>query len=91
MTEKPNRRWIQFRLRTLLLFVLAVSIGTSWLGVRLYRARQQSEAAEAIKLARGTVYYDYQMTEANEIKSFGRRPLIPTSESRNILMNSIIS
>jgi len=41
MTEKRKRRWFQFSLRSVLIFVLLVSIGLSWLGVKLERARRQ--------------------------------------------------
>jgi len=65
MTTTPHpkrrpRRFLQFSLRSLLVFVLLVSIGMSWLGVRLERARRQREAVEAIRAAGGGVHYDYE-------------------------------
>jgi len=56
---KPERRWYQFSLRALLVFVLLVSVGMSWLGVKLQQARKQKAAVEAIEKAGGVVYYDY--------------------------------
>jgi hypothetical protein len=45
VTEKRKRRWYQFSLRALLVFVLLVSIGMSWLAVRRQRVRRQREDA----------------------------------------------
>ena len=60
MTEKKKLRWFQFSLRALLVFVLLVSIGMSWLGVKMDQARKRREAVEAIERAGGGVTYDYQ-------------------------------
>ena len=64
MTTTPSskrraRRFLQFSLRSLLVFVLLVSIGMSWLGVKLERARRQREAAEAIRGLGMEVSYDH--------------------------------
>ena len=58
-------RWprFQFRLRTLLLFVLIVSIPLSWLGSRLRSARAQKEAVA--RLQPGDVWYDFHFDEAD--------------------------
>ena len=61
MTEKRKRRRFQFSLRSLLVFVLLVSICMSWLGVKMERARKQREAVEVIEEAGGAVTYDYEM------------------------------
>lgn len=55
MSEKRKRRWFQFSLRTLLVVVLLVSIGMSWLG----GVWRQREAVEVIEKAGGSVFYDY--------------------------------
>lgn len=47
--ESKRRRWYQYRLRTLLVFVLLASIGLSWFGVKLNQARKQREAVGAIE------------------------------------------
>ena len=60
---KPKRRWYQFSLRTLLVFVLLVSVGLNWLGVKMHQARKQREAVEAILEAGGEVAYGYQFKE----------------------------
>ncbi len=56
--KRRTRRFLQFSLRSLLVFVLLVSIGMSWLGVKLQRARKQREAVEAIEKAGGFVIYE---------------------------------
>ncbi len=60
MTHKlPNRcRWFQFRLRTLLIAVLVLSLPLSWFAVRLERTRKQREAIAAIRRLEGRVHYE---------------------------------
>ena len=58
--KRRPRRLLQFSLRSLLVFVLLVSIGLSWLGVKLERARRQREAVRAVEKAGGLVWYDYE-------------------------------
>jgi hypothetical protein len=55
--KRRPRRFFQFSLRTLLVFVLLVSIGMSWLGVKLDRARRQREAVIAVGRWGGSVAY----------------------------------
>jgi hypothetical protein len=43
-----------------LVFVLLVSIGMSWLAVKLQRARRQQEAVEALAKAQCSAWYDYE-------------------------------
>ena len=50
-----TRRWFQFSLRSLLVFVLIVSIAMSWVGVKMERARKQREAVEVIRKVGGGV------------------------------------
>ena len=49
MGQKERRRWFQFRLRTLLIAILVLSLPLSWFAVRLARERRQREAVEAIE------------------------------------------
>ena len=51
-------RWI-FR-RLLLPASLVLCIGAGWLGLRLYQARREANAVEAIQAAGGQVIYDFQ-------------------------------
>lgn len=58
------RRWrFQFGVRSLLAFLVAVSVPLGWFAWELQRARRQREAVEAIVKAGGEVFYDHQ-TEA---------------------------
>jgi internalin A len=57
MTTPPpkRRRWFQFRLRTLLIALLVLSLPLSWFAVELQRVRRQRQAVEAIKQLGGFV------------------------------------
>jgi hypothetical protein len=58
---KPKRRWYQYRLRTLMIFVTLVAVGMSWFAVRMQRVRRQKEAVEAIdKLGGAWIEYKYE-------------------------------
>jgi len=57
---KPRLRWYQYSLRTLLFVVFLASLGMSWVGVRLERARKQRVAVEAFNKVGGYVRYDYE-------------------------------
>lgn len=63
---KPKRRWLQFSLRTLLVFMVLVAIGLSWFASRTQQARRQKEAVEAITKLGGWVAYDYQFGAARK-------------------------
>ena len=56
----PKLRWYQYRLRSLLLLMLLVSLGMSWLAVKMKAAREQKAAVKAITKLCGAVGYDYQ-------------------------------
>ena len=45
---RPRRRWLQYRLRTLLIAMVLASMVLSWFAARLQRARRQHEAVVAI-------------------------------------------
>ncbi|NQU19726.1 MAG: hypothetical protein HQ567_00475 [Candidatus Nealsonbacteria bacterium] len=49
MTDKPKRRWYQYSLRSLLVFVVVASIGFSWLATRLKRAKARHQAAAEVQ------------------------------------------
>jgi hypothetical protein len=78
--SKYWRRWFQFRLRTLLVIVAAVSAA---LGVVSSRANQQRRAVEQIKSAGGVVGYDFECDE-----KFNRRA-DPTPPGPDWLRNLI--
>ena len=75
-TPKPKRRWYQFRMRTLLVFVLLLSVPLSWFAWKLQKARRQREAVEAIVEAGGYVYYDFQIDETGA-EITGAQPTAP--------------
>jgi hypothetical protein len=54
------RRRFQFSFRSLLVFVVAVSVPLGWFAWEMEEARRQREAAEAIRKVGGIVWYDYQ-------------------------------
>ncbi len=57
MTTAPpkRRKWLQFRLRTLLIAILVLSLPLSWFAVRLKRARRQRQAVQMIEQLGGFV------------------------------------
>jgi hypothetical protein len=54
----PTRRWFQFSLRTLLLFVTLSAIPCSWLAVKLREVKREEAAAAALEKAGVTVKWD---------------------------------
>ncbi|REJ97430.1 MAG: hypothetical protein DWQ35_02410 [Planctomycetota bacterium] len=48
-TEKPRRRWCQFRLRTLLIAITLISLPLSWLAWEIQQRRRQRPAVEWIR------------------------------------------
>ena len=59
---RPARKlhWFQYSLRSLFLLVFLVSLGMSWVAVKMKTAREQKEAVEEIKKLGGYVQYDYE-------------------------------
>ena len=55
---KPKRRWFQYSLRTLLVFVLVTSIGMSWFAMKMQKAERQKATVKVILELGGTVVYD---------------------------------
>ncbi len=58
MHESGRRRWLQFRLRTLLIAILVLSLPLSWLAVKIRSGRRQREAAGAVLRVGGAVSYN---------------------------------
>lgn len=64
-TEPPKRRrWLQFRLRTLLIAVLVLSLPLSWFAVRMEKARRQREAVEALQST--GIFLEWQIVRESE-------------------------
>jgi len=74
---KPKRRWYQFSLRTLLVFVLLASVGLSWFAMKLHQARKQREAVEAILKAGGWVTYDFELADTGTLTPGAEPPAPP--------------
>jgi Leucine-rich repeat (LRR) protein len=72
---KSRRRWLRFSLRTLLVFVLVLSVPLGWFAWRLDKARRQREVVEAILKAGGSVVYDYQLDKDG--RPNGGEPMTP--------------
>ena len=64
---EPKRRWYQYSLRTLLVFVTLFALACSWLAVKLQQAKRQREAVEAIRMLGGRVAYDYELDAYGDI------------------------
>ena len=55
---RPTRRWFQFSLRALLVFVTLCALACSWLAVKLREVKREEAAAAAIEKAGGFVGWD---------------------------------
>jgi hypothetical protein len=54
---KCKRRWVQYSLRTLLVFVTIVALACSWIGVWLQRGRERRLAWETLTSRRWALFY----------------------------------
>ena len=59
---RPRRRWLQFRLRTLLIAVLVLSLPLSWFAVRMERARRQRDVLYACNAVKGSEALEVTLT-----------------------------
>ncbi len=57
------RRRFQFSFRSLLVFLVAVSVPLGWFAREMQRAKRQQEAVEMVLKARGGFRYDYERDE----------------------------
>jgi hypothetical protein len=66
----PHRklRWCQFSVKTLVLFVLLLSLLISWLGVKMRAVQKQRRSVDAVENVGGFVSYDYQLQEYDDDK-----------------------
>ena len=56
---KRKRRWYQFSLRSLLIFIAVVAAGCAWLTGKVKRKRWERAAVEALRKKGAMVTYDY--------------------------------
>src|SRR2546430_1241064 len=61
---KRKRRWLQYRLRSLLILMLILGIGMTWLVAVKKKADKQRAIVEQIQKDGGWVYYDYQYDQS---------------------------
>jgi hypothetical protein len=66
MNEPPKRRWYQFSLRTLFLFVLICAFGCAWLANKMKQKHIEREATDAIVKYGGEAFYDYQFNKDDQ-------------------------
>ncbi len=59
-TSQPRRRWFRYSLRTLLLVIVAVSVGLGWFTARMKNAQRQQAAVATIVSLSGLVVFDDQ-------------------------------
>src|ERR1700676_5457431 len=57
---KSRRRWYQYSLRTLLIFVTLAGCALGWLGPKVQQARYQQAAVDMIARQGGCFEYDYE-------------------------------
>jgi hypothetical protein len=79
--KPPKLRWYQYRLRSLLLFMLLLAICMSWIAVIMQDFRKQKVAAAAIEKAGGSVHFkptwlgkllrDDSLERANGVELYG--------------------
>ncbi len=69
MTTRRTRltRFLQFRLRTLLVLVTALSVLAAYVGWQVRRAERQRRAVEAILAAGGFVEYDFEASAEHDL------------------------
>ena len=58
---KRKRCWLQFSLRSLLIFTRIVAVACAWRGRKIERKRKEREAAEAIVKLGGEVWHDREL------------------------------
>jgi len=73
---KPKRRWYQFSLRILLVFMLVCGAGLGWLAMKMQRAKRQRENVKAIRMTGGMVLYDYEFDDTGRFIP-GAQPTAP--------------
>ncbi|HEV2970766.1 MAG TPA: hypothetical protein VGY55_12415 [Pirellulales bacterium] len=57
---KRRRRWLQYSLRSLMIFTMICAVGSAWLGRKIDQKRREREAVAAIVKSGGSVFYDYE-------------------------------
>src|SRR5258708_3224922 len=66
-TLKPRRRWLQFRLRTLLLVTAVLCVPLAWVAVRMNQKRQERATVAAIERLGGIVKYEWEGVRVDRV------------------------
>ena len=80
-TPKRRRRWYQFSLRSLMLFMVVCAVGSAWVGSKLEATRREQVAVAEIEKFGGSVQY-HEMKGPDWLDRIQTRtplPLVPTS------------
>jgi hypothetical protein len=59
-TSKPHRRWLQFRLKTLLVIIAVLCVPLAWLAWKIDQKRQERAVIAELKRLGGLVHLDYE-------------------------------
>jgi hypothetical protein len=70
-TGKSKRRWCQFSLRTLLLFVTFCALPCSWFAVNMQQVKKQRKLIKTIQKMGGSVRYEYELPGIGSYKPPG--------------------
>ncbi len=71
---KRRRRWLQFSLRSLLLFTVVVAFASAWLGRRIEQKRKERLAAAVIRSVGGWVHFDYEFDASGAMRRQAEPP-----------------
>ena len=86
---KPQRRWFQFSLRSLLVFFAVCAIAFVWLTPRMQRLLRQQKAIETITREGGVLYCDFRSEPFADLNDYHVWP-IATMDGDPILTSSVI-
>jgi hypothetical protein len=87
---KTNRRWHQYSLRTLLIFVTLFAVACSWFTVKMQHAKRQREAVEAIMQLGGLVLYDYETFQYKDSVHISGSPIIVNEPSTPLWLRNLL-
>ena len=73
--KQPVRRWFQFSLRALLLFVTLACGALGWLGIEVQKAERQKAAVIELENLGGRVAYDFQFDSTGRMFPFYSKPM----------------
>jgi len=72
--QKSRRRWLQFRLRTLLSFVALLCVPLAWFAWKIDQKRQERAVIEELNRLGGEILYDWQGKRLGETWQHDMKP-----------------